>query len=238
MASGRRVEYSDGFVGFEGYHASPARGDGVAPLVLVAHMWSGRCAFADAAADRMAGLGYHGFALDMYGGGRCGTNAEENGQLMGALVQDRMLLRTRALAALDAARSLPGVDPGRVAVIGFCFGGMVALDFARADAPVRGVVSFHGLAAAPAIARPAKMSPQVLILHGHDDPMARPEAMAALTRELDEHGADWQMNVYGGTMHAFTNPAAAAPERGTVYSPKIAARAWSACEAFLGEVLG
>lgn len=238
MASGELVEYSDGVVQFVGYHARPKRLDVAAPFVLVAPMWSGRCGFADSAADRLAALGYHGFAIDMYGGGRRGATPEESGALMRPLVDDRLMLRRRALAAVQAASQLGGVDGGRGAAIGFCFGGMVALDLARAGAPLRGVVSFHGLPSSPEIARPSKIDAEVLVLHGHDDPMARPDAMAALTHELDEYGARWELQVYGGTMHAFTNPAAAAPERGTLYCAKVAARAWAASDRFLAEVLG
>jgi dienelactone hydrolase len=233
--------YRDGAEEFEGYLAYDGAASTRRPGVLVFHQWSGCSPFEREKADWLAGLGYAALAVDMYGKGRRGTNPQENGALMTPLVEDRALLRRRAEAALRHLRSLPMVDGDRVGAIGFCFGGMCALDTARAGLEgVRGVVSMHGLLGAPgaALARPASMRARVLALHGWNDPMARPEAACAFAREMHDHGADWQLHAFGGCGHAFTNPAAQDPKGGMQYSPLADARSFAMTRDFLAEVFG
>src|SRR5690606_12960269 len=124
----------------------------------------------------------------------------------------------------------------RMAAIGFCFGGLCALDLARRGAPLRGVVSFHGLLNAPPPVA-ATVRARVLALHGYDDPMAPPEAAVAFAREMTERGADWQLHAYGHTRHAFTNPHAADHELGLVFNERAATRSWRSMGAFLDECL-
>jgi dienelactone hydrolase len=125
--------------------------DGVAPRpgVLVIHGWEGRSESQERFAVRLAASGYAAFCVDLYGDGRRGTTPETCQALMGPLMADRTLLRRRLLGAVDAAARLNGVLSTRMAAIGFCFGGLCALDLARANAPLRGVVSFHGVLSAP-----------------------------------------------------------------------------------------
>jgi len=124
-------------------------------------------------------------------------------------------------------------------VIGYCFGGLCALDVARANAPgVRGVVSLHGIFAAPNLGPQPEIAPSVLVLHGWDDPLAPPQDVVMLAEELTAAKADWQLHAYGHAMHSFTNPNAAFPERGMAYDAKAAARSWASVEAFLAEVFG
>ena len=133
---------------------------------------------------------------------------------------------------LEQARGRAEVEAGKIAVIGYCFGGQCALDVARAGADVAGVVSFHGLFDPPGLA-PQPILAKVAAYHGWDDPMVPPEAVVALGNELTQAGADWQIHAYGGTMHSFTNPKAAMPDAGFLYSPVATARAWRSLEAFL-----
>jgi dienelactone hydrolase len=114
---------------------------------------------------------------------------------------------------------------------------MCALDLARSGADVRGVISFHGLLTPPDNLDGQSISSKVLVLHGYDDPMARPEAMTALAEELSAAGADWQIHAYGNTVHAFTNPMAQDAAFGTVYSATADHRSWRAAREFLAEVL-
>ena len=149
----------------------------------------------------------------------------------------RPLLQARILSAVNTLREQAEVDPARVAAVGFCFGGLCVLDLARTGADIAGVVSIHGLFTPPEPPTGAKIGAKVLALHGHHDPMALPTAVSALQAELTAAGADWQIHVYGGTMHAFTNPQARDPAVGTVYREVAAQRAWRATDAFLAEVL-
>jgi dienelactone hydrolase len=233
----RLVEYSHDGVVLEGLFVSE-EGGGPKPGVLIAHAWGGRGEVEESAARRLAGHGYAAFALDVYGKGVRGSNREENAALIAPFMQDRTMLQARMATAVDTLEAQPEVDAGRIAAIGFCFGGLCVLDLARSGADVRGVVSLHGLFVPPDPPPGQPIRASVLALHGHDDPMVPPDAVQALETELTDAGADWQIHVYGGAMHAFTNPQANDPEFGTVYDAGTARRAWLATDNFLAEVLG
>ncbi|HWK53595.1 MAG TPA: dienelactone hydrolase family protein [Hyphomicrobiales bacterium] len=234
---GQTFDYHDGATLLEAYVALPATEQAERPAVLVCHAWGGRGDFECAAADKLAALGYVGIALDVYGKGVRGRNNEENSRLMQPLLDDRALLRRRLLAGVEAAARLPMVDTPRMAAIGFCFGGLCVLDLARSGADLRGVVSFHGLFTPAAELPSATIKAKVLALHGHDDPMSPPDQVQALAQELSAANVDWQIHVYGGTRHAFTNPEAQQPELGLLYNAVSAQRAWQNMQSFLSETL-
>lgn len=229
------VEYFDQNTCLEGLLCFDDQQSLPLPTVLIAHAWAGRDAFACDKAKKLAQLGYAAFALDMYGKGVLGSSVEENSALMSPFMKDRMMLQRRMSAALEAVRVLKPVDPKRIAAMGFCFGGLCVLDLARSGADLRGVVSFHGLLGAPGNTRGNKINAKVLVLHGHDDPMVPVEDIRLLQQELSEAGSDWQMHVYGNTMHAFTNPVANDPGFGTVYEPRADRRSWQSMRAFFEE---
>ena len=232
------LEYTDGDTALRGQLAWDTAATAPSPGVLVAHTWAGCGAFEQGKAADLAGLGYVALAIDMYGGGLVGSGPEENARLMAPLLENRALLQHRMRAALDALRGQSRVDAERTAAIGFCFGGLCVLDLARTGAPVQGVVSFHGLLGPPENLHGVAIGARVLVLHGWDDPMARPPAIEALATELTEAKAEWQVHAYGGTMHAFTNPAASNPDAGTVYDALADKRSWRSMREFLGDTLG
>lgn len=205
------------------------------PAVIVAHDWSGRNEFACYKAKQLAEMGYIGFASDVYGQGRLGESTEEKMALMQPLVDDRLLLRNRLRAAFEAVKAMPEVDKNRIAVIGFCFGGLCALDLARSGAELRGAVSFHGLLGKPDL-QPEPIKAKILVLHGYDDPMVQPEQVTEFCREMREAKADWQVHMYGHVQHAFTNPQAHDTQAGLVYNALAAERSWLAMELFFKEI--
>ena len=157
---------------------------------------------------------------------------------MNRLGSDREALRRRLLAVVDQARGLEEVDEGKVVVAGYCFGGKCALDVARTGIDIAGVVSFHGLFDPPGW-EVGKIKAKVLVLHGWDDPMAKPESVVALGNELTAAGADWQIHAYGHVGHGFTNPNASSLQIDGVFYHELAAeRSWTAFINFLEEVLG
>lgn len=222
---------------FEGWVCWDDGSSAPRPGVLVAHAFGGQGQFDIDKATALAELGYVGFAADLYGQGRRAASVEEAQALMGELNGDRPLLAARVNTSLAALKGLAQVDPARTAAIGFCFGGKCVLDLARSGADVRGVVSFHGVYDAPEGADTLPIKAAVLALHGWDDPLAPPEAVLGLARELTERGADWQMHAFGHTGHSFTNPRAQEPEDGIAYSAAATARAWDTMQRFLAEVL-
>lgn len=232
----RHLDYHDGVTPLEAYVAYE-EADSQKPLVLVAHDWSGRREFACNAAEKIASMGYVGFALDMYGKGVFGADGDAalNSSLMNPLAEDRVALRRRVNAALVAGRNIPQVDAVKVAAMGYCFGGMCVLELARSGAEVLGVVSIHGILTPGNVVNEAIKS-KVLCLHGHEDPMVPPEQVLAFEAEMTEAEADWQVHAYGQTMHAFTNPAANNPDFGTVYSEVAEKRSYQTLVNFLNEI--
>jgi len=232
----QHIEYRDGETLLEGFLCYDESQQGPRPAVLINHAWGGRDDFVERKARRLAWQGYACFALDNYGKGKRGTNNEESSALMTPFMKDRALLLKRLRAGLDTARAMPIVDARRIAVMGFCFGGLCSLDLARANADIRGAVSFHGLLKPSGLTEP-KIRAKVLMLHGYDDPMAPPEDVLAVAKEFTAAGADWQLHAYGQTVHAFTNPAANSRANGMQYDEAADRRSWHALEQFLAEVL-
>ncbi|GIX22398.1 MAG: carboxymethylenebutenolidase [Gammaproteobacteria bacterium] len=237
MIETRLIEYRHEQTVLEGFLAAP-RGVRSGPTVLVAHMWGGRVPFVCEKARALAEQGYTAFALDVYGKGVFGRSREECAALMKPFVDDRRRLVARLQAALDTARAQAECDPERVAIMGYCFGGLCALDLARSGAPLRGAASVHGLLP-PAIEplAPGRVQAAVLLLHGEKDPTATLDDLRRIQDELSGAGVDWQSVVYGGAYHAFTNPEANDPDFGTVYDARADRRSWRALLAFLDEVL-
>lgn len=233
-----KIEYQHDGKTLEGHLAFNDSNDGPRPGVLVSHAWAGRSDFECKNAERLAEEGYVGFALDLYGKGVLGSGPEENRALMHPLLEDRGKLRDRLLTALQTLAAHEQVDQNRIGIMGYCFGGLCALDMARANHPIKAAISLHGLLAAPEGIETTTVKSQVLVLHGWDDPMVPPEQVLAFSDEFTKAGADWQLHSYGGTMHAFTNPAANDPGFGTVYSSIADKRSWKASMDFLAEVFG
>lgn len=231
----RAVEYQHQGTTLEGVIAYDSTQSGERPAVIIAHAWAGRTDFEVDVAERLAGLGYAGFAHDLYGKGVVGKSTEENQKLMTPFVENRAFLRSRLLHIVEVVKALPEVNAGKVAAIGFCFGGLCALDAARAGADLRAVASFHGLFTPPKDCAGSKIKAKVIAFHGWDDPMVPPEAVVALGKELTAGDCDWQIHAYGGTMHAFTNPQANDPGFGTVYNKTASDRSWASLEEFLAE---
>jgi dienelactone hydrolase len=232
------VDYADGPVTCEAYVAYDDKKKGKRPGVLVSHAWGGQGNLERGKADKLTELGYVGFALDLYGKGKRGSTMEQNAKLMQPFIDDRALLRRRITAALDALKRHPQVDASRVAAIGFCFGGLCVLDLARSAPPgLKGVVSFHGLFHPPKLGKQAPITAKILMLHGYDDPLAKPESVLAIAQELTEAKADWQLHAYGHTSHAFTNPEANSPDHGLLYNAVADRRSWVAMKSFLEEAL-
>ncbi|MEM8768745.1 MAG: dienelactone hydrolase family protein [Pseudomonadota bacterium] len=229
----RTIDYADGDLALRGVLACDSDG-APRPGVLVAHAWGGRTPFEDEKAAWLADLGYVGLAIDVYGAGVVGAGPEENAGLMQPFLDDRSLLLRRLNAALELLRAQPEVDAGRTAIMGFCFGGLAALDLARSGSDVAGAVSIHGIFAPPPETHPIKA--KVLALHGWDDPMATPEDAVAFAAEMTAAGADWQLHGYGNTLHAFTNPEANDPAMGVGYSESADRRCFQAIENFLAEI--
>jgi dienelactone hydrolase len=191
-------------------------------------------------AERLAKEGYVAMACDVYGDGRVISDLQEAVGLVQALSADPSRIRARAAGALAMLAARPEVDPTRIASIGFCFGGTMSLELARSGADLKAVVGFHsGLATSAPSAGPKSIKARVLVCIGADDPMIPPDQRAAFEAEMREAEADWQIYVYGNTVHSFTNPEAGNLNMPNAirYSPEVDARSWAALQELFSETL-
>lgn len=225
------MRYEVGGVAFESVAMWDGAVSGPRPAVLIAPTFMDKSAFEEGKAEKLAALGYVGFAIDLFGVDIQPSNFDEAAAAMTALNDDRRTLAARMLAALEQARALDVTDAARVAAIGFCFGGKCVLDLARTGADVKGVIAFHGLFDAPTFETAETIPAKVLVLHGWDDPLAKPEAVIGFAAEMTVKRADWQLHAYGHTQHGFTNY-----NRKEMYRPDADRRSWQAMQNLLAEL--
>ena len=167
------------------------------------------------------------------------TNPKDAGAEAGKYRADRALLRARAQAALATLRQQPNVAQDKVAAIGYCFGGGAALELARSGADVAGVVTFHGSLDTPTPQDAKNIKGKVLVLHGADDPNVPRAAVLALEDELTAAKVDWQVVLYSGVVHSFTQPMAGNDKsKGSAYDPEADRRSWQAMKDFFTELFG
>ncbi|MGB8658591.1 MAG: dienelactone hydrolase family protein [Candidatus Zixiibacteriota bacterium] len=233
------LEYKHGDVVLEGYLVYDDSIKGSRPGILVVHDWMGLGPYAKRRADQLASLGYVAFAIDMYGKGIRPKNSQEAAAQAAIYRQDRQLMRSRAKAGLDVLMKQPLVDGKRVAAIGYCFGGGTALELARSGVDIAGVVSFHGNLDTPHPEDAKNIKAKVLVLHGANDPFVPQKDITAFEDEMRQAGVDWQLVIYGGAVHGFTNPDSGNdPSTGLAYNEKADKRSWEAMRSFFGELFG
>ncbi|MEH6389174.1 MULTISPECIES: dienelactone hydrolase family protein [Pseudomonas] len=209
------------------------------PGLLMVPNWMGVTENSAKKAFRAGGSDYVVFVADMYGKDKQPANAEEAGKLAGALRKDRDLMRKRVNTALNVFKSQSekvGLDTGRIGAIGFCFGGGAVLELARSGTDIGGVVSFHGNLDTPNPKDAESIKTPVLVLHGDEDPSVPQEQVEAFKQEMRAADVDWQLVIYGGAVHSFTNPAANVPGKNE-YHPVVAERAFTAMRQFFSETL-
>lgn len=222
------IEYQDAGVTLKGVLAWDDAASGKRPGVLVVHEWWGLNDYAKTRAEQLAAEGYVAFALDMYGDDKVTDHAEQAGEWSNQISSNIDAWRTRAQAGLDVLKAQPQVDPGKVAAIGYCFGGSTVMQMAYAGADVEAVVSFHG-SLPPAGQDVKSVKPRVLVAHGRDDKFIPAEQIAAFQAGLDRVGAKWEMTIYSGARHGFTNPDAGKfGIDNVVYNETADKRSWAA----------
>ena len=238
MIKTEKYNYSGQGRTFQGVLAHDNAIKGKRPVVMIAHTWTGQGKFEEEKAVELAKMGYLALAIDVYGKGK---RAKDNAQaelLMNEALEDRQRLLDRLLLALETIRGHELADPKNVGIIGFCFGGKCALDLARSAVDIQAVVCFHGIFDPSGLEQEEDIRAKILVLHGWEDPFAFPKDIVALGYELTERNAVWEMDIFGHTGHAFTNPNANAPELGMMYNPLASDRAWQRMARFFGEVFG
>lgn len=234
----RFVEYADGDTTLQGFVAwDPSKVNGDVPGVLVVHQWMGLTEYEQRRCRELAELGYVAFALDIYGKGVRPDSPQVAGRTSGAYKANRDLFRRRLNLGLDQLLKQQHVAKGRIAAIGYCFGGTGVLELARSGADIAGVVSFHGGLDSPRPADGKNIKAKVLVCHGADDPFVPAADIAAFKQELNDADVDWQMNIYANAVHSFTQPMAGNdPSRGAAYNEQADHRSWAAMNSFFQEL--
>jgi dienelactone hydrolase len=239
--AGENVTYSADGTTLKGYIARPAAAGGKRPGVLVVHEWWGNNDYTRKRADMLAQLGYVALAVDMFGDGKTADNPKEAGALSGEASKNIDVSDKRFRAARDLLARQPDVDASRIAAVGYCFGGGMALQMARRGHDLAGVVSFHGSLGTQNPAKPGAVKAKLLVLNGAADPFIKPEQIEAFKKEMQAAGVTYTFIDYPGAVHAFTNPAAT--ENGKKFNLPLAydaeadRKSWDEMQRFLSAVL-
>src|SRR5579884_2438197 len=205
------------------------------PGVLVVHGGAGLDEHAKRRARQFAELGLLAFACDMYGKAVTGDR-ERVMSCIQELVADRDKIARRAHAGVEVLASHPGLD-GKIAAVGYCFGGRTVLELARSGAPLAGAISVHGTLETANPASQGAVKAKVLVCHGALDPHVPNTQLTGFIEEMDAAGADYQLIVYGGAMHGFTHDVG--PQgQGVAYHAPAGQRSFQAIKAFLSEAFG
>lgn len=231
------VPYRDGDLALEGYLAYDDTRTSPQPAVLVVHEWWGLNEFAKTQVRKLAELGYVAFAVDMYGAGKVTEDPREARPWATALYSDPATWRQRAKAGFDVLAGHARVDRDRIAAIGYCFGGATVQQMAWSGLPLKGVVSFHGSLVPPSTDDAKRTRAQVLILHGAADTHVSDEDLHKYLEALRGSVIDWQLVMYAGAKHSFTNPKAddlGMP--GVGYDARAARRSWQQMRLFFAEL--
>ena len=233
-AAGVPITYQDGSTTLQGYVAAPENNRGTAPIVMIVHQWKGLGDYEKMRADELAKLGYVAFAIDMYGADIRPDTTEGAKTQSSKYKNDNQLTQSRLKAALETARGLEMGDASKIAIIGYCFGGTMALEMARMGADIDGVVSFHGGLGTDNPAKENSVIPEIEVHHGAADPHVKPEEVDAFMREMESAGTDFSFYAYKDAVHAFTEKHAGNdPSTGAAYNAHSDEKSWARLKDFL-----
>jgi dienelactone hydrolase len=233
------ITYRQGDAVLEGYLAYDDAVTEKRPGILVFHTKRGIGEFIEERVRALAALGYVAFAGDVYGKGVRPQGDEESSVESAKYKNDRPLTRARVQAAYDLLRANPHVDADRLAVSGYCAGGMFALELARSGAPVAAVAVFHGTLTTPTPADAKNIKGRVLVMHGADDPSAPLTEVQGLIKEMKDARVDFQLELYGGVVHGFTEPKNGNDtSRSTAYNERADKKSWASMQELFRETLG
>jgi dienelactone hydrolase len=235
----KTVDYEYGGVKLKGFLAYDDAQKGKRPGVLVVHEWWGLNDYAKMRCKKLAEAGYVAFAPDMYGEGKVTEHPEDAGKMASVVRQNVKVWRGRAQAGLDVLKSQPNVDPGRLAAIGYCFGGTTALQLAAGGADLKAVATFHAALPKLTVDEAKKIKARVLICHGADDLFIKPEDIKSFRETLDKAGVKYEFVPYKGAVHSFTVPGADKHMiKGMAYDKAADEDSWKRMLALFKETLG
>lgn len=231
------IQYKDGNQILNGFSIQPAKKNQQKPGILILPAWMGIDKLSKYTAENLSKLGYYAFVADIYGEGNYPKDYKEAGKNAGYYKTNFLEYQKRISLALNQL-ILSGANPENIVVIGYCFGGTGALEVARSNLNVKGVVSFHGGLGKDVKRVIEPIKAKVLVCHGADDPYESAAEITAFQQEMRDTKADWQMIYYANAVHSFTNPEAGNDNsKGAAYNEVAAKRSWEHLKLFLTEVI-
>lgn len=233
----KEIKYKEGDQKLIGFVSVPKNFNKDKPGILILPAWNGIDNHAKESATKLSDLGYYAFVADIYGEGNYPHNSLEAAERAGYYKKNYLQYQTRIRLALEQLIK-SGANPDKIVVMGYCFGGTGALEAARGNLPINGVVSFHGGLGKDASRTPNTFSAKILVCHGADDPYVPQEEVLSFQKEMRDAKADWQMNYYANAVHSFTDSKAGNDNsKGAAYNEKADQRSWKQFLLFLKEVL-
>jgi dienelactone hydrolase len=232
----KTIEYNDGKQLLSGVVVKPQKSLKNKPGILILPAWMGIDDHAKAVAAKLSNLGYYAFVADIYGVDQRPKNYKEAGEKAGYFKKNINEYQTRIQLALDQLVK-QGANPDEIVVIGYCFGGTGALEAARINLKVKGVVSFHGGLSRDENRIVSTIEAKVLVLHGADDPYVSENEIRNFQDEMRKAKADWQMVYYANAVHAFTDINTGNDNsKGAAYNEMAEKRSWRAFLDFINEI--
>ncbi len=212
--------------------------------ILIFPAVEGRNHFIIEYAKKLAHHGYAAVAVDMYGDAKVGKNLEDSFKLIAPFLQNRELVRRRAVLAYKEVSKLNFINKNKIGAMGFCFGGMCVLELARSGEQLTAGISVHGILKKSDLPTAKKITTQLLVLQGFLDPQAPPESLSKFAQEMIEAGSpNWIFTFFSDAKHSFTDPNAGKsdPQRekemGREYNPLAAERAYRFALDFFNETI-
>lgn len=231
------ADYKQDNKDFEGFFAEPKTINGKVPGVLLIHEWTGLGDYIQGRTKQVAELGYVAFAMDMYGKGVRVEDHDHDkaGKIMSEYTSNKPLMISRIQNAIEILKANPNVDPNKIAVIGYCFGGGAALEYALDGKEISAVASFHGMLPAPTPKDAKKIKAKVAIHHGADDKFIPQKTVDQIQKSLKDAGVKFEFHSYPGAVHAFTRPAAGTAHKamGMAYDAPADKLSWERLVEFL-----
>jgi len=201
---GEAVTYTSDSITMKGYLAYDENATMKKPGVLVVHEWWGHNAYARKRAEMLADLGYTALAVDMYGDGKLAEHPKNAGKFAGMVMSNMSSAKSRFTAAMETLKNHPSVDSGKIAAIGYCFGGSVVLTMANAGMDLDAVAAFHSGVSLPIMPN-EDLKAKVLVCNGADDQFISQESVANFKAQMDSIQADYTYIAYEGAKHSFTS---------------------------------
>ncbi|HEY6907368.1 MAG TPA: dienelactone hydrolase family protein [Ignavibacteriaceae bacterium] len=234
------MSYSSDGTTLKGFLAYDSSKTGKMPGILVVHEWWGLNNYARQRAEQLAKMGYVAFAIDMYGNGTVVEHPKDAGEFAMSVMRSMDTARARFDAGLQLLKEQPQTDTGRIAAIGYCFGGGIVLRMALEGENLNGIVSFHGDLPTDNIKNPENVKSKILVCTGGADPFNPAEKVESFEKVMKEANIKYNLISYPGAMHSFTNPAADSLGKKfnipLAYNKEADEKSWEAMQSFFSEI--